>query len=125
MGYVIGCMVAAVSFLLNRALFRRIGFRTVITFSPVLEELCKTLPAYFIGVSILTVHVTFGAIEGAYDFFQNGRTGILAALLSVTGHFLFGLMAIVALRLTADIYLAAAAGAALHLVWNMAVVRFF
>lgn len=125
MSYILGGLVAAVSFVFNRALFQRIGYRTVITFSPVIEELCKTIPAYVIGVNILAVHLTFGVIEGGYDLYRNQGAGALAALLSVVGHFLFGLTAITVLMLAGNIYLAAMASCVLHLLWNTVVVRFF
>lgn len=125
MSYLIGCVVAMISFVLNRALFQRIGYKTIITYSPVVEEVCKTLPAYFIGADILVVHVTFGIIEGCYDFYQNQYTGVLAGALSIVGHFLFGLTAVVVLMLTANIYLAIVASCVFHLLWNVIVVRFF
>lgn len=125
MSYLIGCIVAAISFMLNRALFKRIGYQTIITYSPVIEEFCKTLPAYSIGADILAVHVTFGIIEGCYDYYQNQYTGVLAGLLSIIGHFLFGLTAVVVLMVSGNIYLAITASCVFHLLWNVIVVRFF
>lgn len=126
MSYVIGCLVASIGFVLNRALFRRIGYRTIVTASPALEELLKTVPAYFIGTDILAVHVVFGLIEGVYDYCQDrSRLGLLAGCLSLIGHFLFGLATVVAFMFSASLWLSLAVGVVLHLVWNAAVVRFF
>lgn len=125
MSYWIGGLAALVCFALNRALFLRLGYKTVTTYSPVLEEACKTFPAYALGAAILPVHVVFGAIEGAYDFYTNRKDGAAAALFSLLGHALFGAATVAALALSGSVALGAAAGCALHIAWNLAMVRFF
>lgn len=125
MSYFLGIIAAALSFGLNRVLFGAIGYKTIITYSPVIEEVCKSIPAYFIDADILMVHVTFGAIEGFYEFWQGKGLGKLAALLSVIGHFLFGLSVITILMLSGSIYLAVLTSILFHLFWNFIVVKFF
>lgn len=125
MSYWIGGLAALVCFALNRALFLRVGYRTVTTYSPVLEEACKTFPAYVLGAAIWPVHVVFGAIEGAYDFYTNQKSGAAAALLSVLGHTLFGAATVAVLALADSIAAAMVAGSVLHVAWNLAMVRFF
>lgn len=126
MSYGIGIVVAMISFILNRALFKIIGYKTVITYSPIIEELLKSMPAYFIGADILLVHITFGIIEGAYEFFQgSNRIGKFAAFLSIIGHFLFGLTVITILMFVNNIYFAVLSSTLLHLLWNIIVVKYF
>lgn len=123
MGYLIGCLVAALSFLLNRTLVRRIGPAAIISYGPLLEESTKTLPAFLLGADILAVHITFGLAEAAYDWYQNARSGSKAALFSVAGHSLFGSATVFILALSGSIWLALAAGVVAHLVWNVSVIR--
>lgn len=106
-------------------LFRAVGYKTIVTFSPVVEEVFKSVPAYLAGADILSIHLVFGAIEGAYEYRQGKGLGKLAAFLSVTGHFLFGLAVVTLLLLTGSIYLALLAGILLHLLWNGVVVKYF
>nr|WP_092073593.1 hypothetical protein [Dendrosporobacter quercicolus]NSL48007.1 hypothetical protein [Dendrosporobacter quercicolus DSM 1736]SDM64122.1 hypothetical protein SAMN04488502_10686 [Dendrosporobacter quercicolus] len=123
MGYLIGCLVAALSFGLNQAMIRRIGLTTMISYGPLLEESSKTLPAFLLGADILAVHITFGLVEAGYDWRQNGRTGRKAALFSIAGHSLFGAATLFILTLSSSIWLALAAGIVAHLVWNVTVIR--
>lgn len=125
MTYLIVAMAAALSFFFNRALFRRIGYRTILVCSPILEEVLKTLPAYLAGVNVLTIHFLFGAIEGAYEWHSGGRAGRLPAALSVIGHSLFGLATVTVLTLSGSLPLALMGGCLLHMLWNLAVVKFF
>lgn len=125
MGYVIGCLVAALSFLLNRMLVKQIGLKTVITASPVIEEGTKTLLAFFLGADILAAHVTFGVVEACYDWHQNGRTGMKAALFSIGGHSVFGIVTILLLSISGSIGLALAAGIVAHIIWNVTVIRIY
>lgn len=123
--YLVGTMAAAICFVVNRALFKRIGYRTIIGCSPVVEEVFKSVPAYLMGISILSVHVVFGVIEGAYEWKNCRSYRCLPAVLSVIGHSLFGLTATTILFLQGNIFLAVAGAAVLHLLWNISVVKFF
>jgi len=125
MAYIIGCLMAALSFLLNRALVNWIGIKTVISYSPVIEEASKTLFAYFMGADILATHITFGLVEAGYDWYQNDRHGGKAALFSVVGHSLFGIATVGILAVSSSILLALAAGLLLHLIWNITVIRIY
>ncbi|QJW47461.1 hypothetical protein HA075_17775 [bacterium BFN5] len=125
MGYVIGCLVAALSFLLNRMLIKQIGLQTMITASPALEEGTKTLLAFFLGADVLAAHVTFGVVEACYDWYQNGRSGLKAALFSIGGHSLFGAVTILLLAVSDSIWLALATGILAHVIWNVTVIRIY
>lgn len=125
MSFALSIVAAGISFVFNRKLFCKLGYTTVITYSPVIEEVCKTLPAYWLAQDILLVHLFFGVIEAGYEFLGGSGIARYAALLSIVGHFLFGLMTITALFLGGQWYLALASGILLHLLWNTIVLRFF
>ena len=122
LAYVIAFLTAASSFLLNRLLLRLAGIRIIITLSPVLEESLKTGFAFFFAADILVTHLGFGLIEAVYDWWQSRERGIVAAVLSVVGHGLFGWITVVTTAM-AGIYMGLAAGIVSHLVWNAAMVR--
>lgn len=123
MAYVIACLMAALSFLLNRLALRYIGLDVVITCSPVLEELAKTLLAYYLGADILLTHVVFGGLEAVYDWHTSESHGAAAAMLSIVGHAFFGLVTVGVLSLTASLPAAQGAGIVVHLAWNVTIIR--
>ena len=125
MSYLLGAAAAIICFIINRLLFKWIGYRTIIGWSPLAEEIFKSLPAYYLNFSIFPVHVVFGIIEGSYESINCRRNRYLPALLSVIGHSLFGLTAVTVLFLSGNIWLAVSGAVILHLLWNIIVVRFF
>ena len=122
MAYVIASLMAALSFLLNRAALRYIGVNSVVTYGPVMEEGAKTLLAYWLGADIFLTHVTFGVIEAIYDM-VTARYKVVAALLSIAGHSLFGFTTSVVLVVTGYVVFSLAAAIAIHLAWNITVIR--
>jgi hypothetical protein len=125
MAYFIACLMAVLSFLLNRLLLRYIGIGVVISYSPVLEEAAKTLLAHYLGADILVTHITFGIVEAAYDWWQNEQSGTRAAWLSIGGHSLFGLLTVGGLYLTGSIWLGLAGGVLAHIIWNVTMIRLY
>jgi hypothetical protein len=123
MAYVLALLMAAVSFLLNRQLLKRIGSDVVVSYGPALEEMVKSLPAYYLGADILAVHITFGVIEGCWDWANDGRGRLWAAIGSILGHGVFGLLTILGLYLTNSIWPGLAIGLAAHLAWNIIIIR--
>ena len=123
MAYIIAFLMAALSFLLNRLFLRYLGPVSIISAGPVAEEAAKTLFAYYLGADLITVHAVFGVIEAGYDWQQGSRDGLTAPLLSIAGHSLFGMGSAGVLLLTGSLWLGLAAGIALHLGYNVAVVR--
>ena len=122
MAYVIACLAAGGSFLLNRALLKLFGVQTIITLSPVLEEGLKTLFAYSFGADIFVTHTVFGLVEAVYDWVQTqGR--ILAAFLSIAGHGLFGFVTVFTAQ-AAGVHIGLAAGIVTHLLWNTLMIKF-
>lgn len=123
MAYMIAVLMAALSFIANKALLTHIGIKTVITYSPVVEESAKTLLAFYLGADILLTHVVFGVIEAGYDWLTGGRRRSRAALLSVAGHGLFGSATVLTLQETGNIWLALTGATLLHLAWNLLAVK--
>lgn len=125
MAYVIGCLMAGLSFLLNRLLLKYIGIKVVISYSPVVEELTKTLCSYYLAADIVVTHIIFGILEAGYDWFnrQNEQRGIVAALLSIVGHTLFGGITVFAFNLSSSILIGILAAISVHLLWNVTFIR--
>lgn len=123
MAYVLAALMAALSFLTNRAALRYLGPKAVISMGPLLEEAAKTLPAFYLGADIFLTHAAFGTIEAAYDWLTSRRFGARPAVLSLVGHSLFGLATVGALALTGSVLLAAATGLAGHLAWNITLIH--
>lgn len=125
MAYIIGCLMASLSFLLNKLLLRYIGNQVIISYSPMVEELAKTICSYCFGADILVTHIIFGILEASYDWFKNssGERGILAALLSIVGHTLFGGVTVGIFYLSGSIFLGIAMAVCVHLIWNVTLIR--
>ena len=125
MAYVIGCLMAGLSFLLNKLLLKYIGIKVVISYSPVVEELSKTLCSYYLSADILVTHIIFGVLEAGYDWLnqQNEQRGTIAALLSIVGHTLFGGITVLVFNLRNSIYIGIVAGIVVHVLWNVTLIR--
>lgn len=124
MAFIVACLMAALSFVLNRAILRFVGLKAVITYSPVVEELAKTLLAVYLGADILLTHIVFGIIEAGYDWRTSVNHGVTAAALSIIGHGLFGLVTVGMLSLTGEVLPAIGTVILLHLAWNIAAIHF-
>lgn len=123
MAYIIAVLMAGLSFLLNRLFLRYIGPVTIISLGPVVEEAAKTLFAYYLGADIIIVHTVFGVIEALYDWYQNSGRQLIAPILSIAGHSLFGIGTVGALITFDNIWMGLAAGIVFHLVYNVTIVR--
>lgn len=123
MAYIIACLMAALSFLINKLLLRYVGPQVVLTWGPAVEELAKTWLSWHLGADILLTHLLFGFLEGAYDWLTAGQHSGKAAALSVAGHALFGVITLSLLMLTGSIWLALAAAIVAHVAWNTIAIR--
>lgn len=124
MAYIIACLMASLTFILNRLLLKYIGNLTIITVSPVIEESAKTLLAYYLDADVLATHVIFGVLEAVYDW-HNAVFKAQAAAFSIIGHSLFGLLTVGIFLLFANIWLGLASGIIVHLIWNFTVVKVY
>ena len=125
MAYVIGCLMAGLSFLLNKVLLKYVGLKAVISYSPIMEELTKTLCSYYLAADILVTHVVFGILEAGYDWYNvsNRQRGMYAAAASVVGHSLFGILTLIGLHVSGSIWIAIAGASCAHVVWNITLIR--
>lgn len=123
MAYIIACLMAALSFLVNKLLLRYIGPEVVLTGGPVVEEIAKTWLSWLLGADILLTHFVFGLLEGGYDWLTAGQGAGKAAALSIAGHTLFGVITVSLLALTGSIWLALAAAIVAHASWNVIAIR--
>lgn len=124
MAYIIACLMASLSFILNRLLLKYLGNLTIITVSPVIEETAKTLLAYYLDADVLATHVAFGVLEAVYDWYHSVFK-VKAVAFSIIGHSLFGLLTVGIFFLSANIWLGLASGIIVHLIWNFTVVKVY
>lgn len=125
MGFVwAGMLAAGVAFIINRLGVGLIGLKAIIFFVPLIEELAKTLSAYYFSVSILLTHLVFGLIEAGYDFFTSPKKGLTAGLISIVGHSFFGWMTTLAYFYSNNILIGLVAGLSVHMIWNGVVMKF-
>lgn len=123
MGYVLGCLMAGVVFLFNKLLLKLIGIKTLFFYSPVAEEVFKTLPAYYLGADLLLTHNVFGLIEGIYDAVTSENSKFVPMLLSVLGHSFFGSVTVLGRYFTGEIWLGLIGGVFVHVIWNITAIR--
>ena len=125
MAYVIGCLMAGLGFLLNKLLLKYIGMKVIVSYSPIVEEITKTLCSYYFAADILVTHIIFGVLEAVYDWFKrrSRERGAIAALSSIVGHTLFGVVTIGIFNLSDSIFLGIFVAGCIHLIWNVALIR--
>lgn len=123
MAYVAACLMAPLCFLINKGLLKYLGPRVVYTWGPAAEEVAKTLLPWMVGGDILVTHVTFGLLEGVYDCFTAKLHPGRAAVGSLAGHTLFGLITSTLLWQTGLLALALVTAIASHMLWNRAALR--
>jgi hypothetical protein len=123
MGYVLGCLMAGLSYLCNRLLLKVTGLQTVFYYSPVAEEVLKTLPAHYLGADVLITHSVFGSLEGIYDLVTSPNRQYVPMLLSILGHSLFGVITVLGRYLTGQIWLGLMGGIFIHIIWNITAIR--
>lgn len=117
--------MASLSFLLNKLLLGYLGNQVVVSYSPIVEELSKTLCSYYLGADIWLTHTVFGILEAGYDYFatKSGERGVLAAVLSILGHSLFGGLTVGILYLSDSIFLGLVSAISVHILWNVTLIR--
>lgn len=127
MTYIIGCLMASLSFLLNKLLLRYVGNQVVITYSPIIEEVAKTLCSYYLGGDIWLTHVIFGILEAIYDWFSSDTNskGVLAAVLSIAGHSLFGAVTLSIFDISGSIFGGIFIAICVHVAWNVTFIRLY
>ncbi|MDU2064802.1 MAG: hypothetical protein E6713_08150 [Sporomusaceae bacterium] len=121
---VLGFLTAVMSYFGNTAMVKRLGNWHLITVGPVAEEVLKSSAAWYFGVSLFVVHMTFGSVEGLCEFFQ-AKGGKQSALLSLLGHSAFGWITNLIFSQTNQIELGILAGTISHVGYNLWVFLYF
>jgi hypothetical protein len=112
------------SYLVNKWMLKLLRENAVILGAPIVEELLKTIPVYFLNRPVFHVHFLFGLGEALYDFFTGRReTGKWAALISVVSHSLFGAVTLLILSTANSVFLALAGAILAHCTWNYTIMR--
>ena len=123
MSYIIASFIAILVYYANKIVCQKIGILAVVTYSPFIEEAAKTLIPYFLNTSILITHIVFGFIEGVYDYLKSfSLIGIKAAVISIGGHTVFGLITITVISMTESVILAVLLTGLTHLAWNRYII---
>jgi hypothetical protein len=117
--------MASLSFLVNRAMMKRLGPTVIIGFGPVFEEAAKTILAYYLYADILVTHVVFGVLEAGYDYLTGSRNRLGAAMGSVVGHMVFGLVTVYVISVSGSLWLGLVCASVVHLCWNVLAVLFY
>ncbi len=104
-------------------IFNKTGIKRITFFGPVFEETFKTGAALFFNVSIPATHIFFGLVEAAYDYAWGGRRKVLAGIFGVFSHAVFGLITYFLVEEGLSPYLGIAGAIAVHIAFNMAVVK--
>jgi len=90
---------------------------------PLIEETAKSGSAVLFGTSIPAVHVLFGLAESVHDVLGFEAQDVIAALLSILGHTLFGLIAYLVSKTTGHLVWGIIASAVVHIGWNWIALR--
>lgn len=116
---------AAATLFINKYMLKLIGPDASIWTGPVTEECMKTLPAFLLGLSVLSVHVCFGIVEAAYEIFQShSRQAVMAGVLSIVTHAVFGAVTVWMYEFSDEIILGLISAALLHMAWNRVILHF-
>ena len=112
----VALLAAFLAYVINRASHKPVGRLTGSLFTPIIEELLKTLLAQLFASSILLVHTGFGIVEAMTDRVHSKRP-TMAAGLAVTTHTLFGAVTVLGWNYY-NIYVGISASVLLHMLWN-------
>lgn len=116
----VALVTALLAYIINTWIIRQQGLAAIAIVTPVIEETIKTMVAIGTGTPLILAHTLFGIIEGVHDLVTGG--GLSSTVLSISAHFLFGLVTFWALQWGGHILVALALAGGLHSLWNAVVV---
>lgn len=114
----VGLIAAGGAAVINRYLIAIIGSGMIIYLVPIVEEISKSLLAYFWQVKLPLVHVVFGTVEAIYDFYFGEGRGVLAGDFGLLSHAIFGYITEVFFWQFNSILLGILVAIVLHILWN-------
>lgn len=110
---------------INKRMIGFLGSKASVWTGPITEESLKTLPAFWLSMSILYVHVCFGIIEAVYELWHTvSRQTLAAGAVAVATHTAFGAISVWVYGHTHSILLALLSATLLHMVWNGLILYF-
>ena len=112
----VALLAAFAAYVINRVGQKILGHMANPLFSPIIEEMLKTLLALLFVASLLLVHTAFGIVEAITDARHSRRPSITAGL-AVATHVLFGAVTVLGWRYF-SIYAGVSASVLLHMLWN-------
>ncbi len=117
-----GIMAALFSFLTNKLALKSYGRMSVVTLVPLLEEVIKSMTAYFTGSPLLLTHGVFGLVEGLHDVYVRKGQSFLPFYLSLGGHLAFGAITHFIYISTGVLGYGILTAAAVHGIWNLSII---
>ncbi|HHU64161.1 MAG TPA: hypothetical protein GXZ32_08190 [Clostridiales bacterium] len=125
MGSIISVVMAAVlSYFFNKAAIKAAGNKAIVYIVPFIEEGFKTFITLALGGIVLLTHISFGIIEGIYDYFNsNEKINFTACFISVVSHSIFGVVTTLGFVLSKSWYPGLMAAILCHILWNWRMFR--
>lgn len=116
-------LAAAISWFSNKKALHLNDTRVIIYLVPMIEEVSKSLLALLLNAPLILSHLTFGMIEAIADQI-NSRNGLIAGMVSILGHTLFGFVTYTTFFYLHNIFIGILGGYILHTLWNLFVMEF-
>ena len=118
--FIFGMVSALIAYGFNRILLRWQKEKSILFMIPFVEEVSKTSVAILSHSSMIGVHVVFGVIEAFYDVIhtKEQRVALIAAVLSLISHSIFGIISYYLYDWTRCSVLAIIAATIIHSIWN-------
>lgn len=120
-----GSISAGLAWLINGFIVKRMGERAIVWFVPALEETLKTGTALVLRTSVPLTHGVFGLIEAIHDYIYSKKWGLLAGVLSVIGHWIFGYGAMLGYGFSGNWWVGVITAWFIHTLWNHFMVFIF
>ncbi len=115
-----GSLASLIAWVLNRYLFLRVGEKSIILLTPIVEELLKSGLAITFGASLILTHILFGVIEAFLDYTNTGK--ITTACISLIWHAFLGAVTYLFFTLWGNIFIAIFIAMLIHFIWNKFVI---
>lgn len=123
-GILLAALALLLSWSINKVLLNIIEEYAIYIGAPIVEEVLKSLPAYFLNKPLFNVHFLFGIGEGIYDWFNGKKEAkIWAAIASIISHSIFGGVTFLVLKWTSSMIWAILSSIVIHTIWNYVIMN--
>jgi hypothetical protein len=117
-----GFMAALFSFFINKLALKSYGKMAVVALVPLLEEVIKSMTAFFTEAPLLLTHGVFGLVEAVHDVYGHKGQSFLPFFLSLGGHLVFGAITRFIYVSTGVLGYGILVAAAVHGIWNLSII---